>query len=284
MSGAAAPAEECVSVTSATTDQFDRYLGLLGVPARPPALGALSELTAAHLARIPFENVSKRYYRHDAARRGVPDLARFLEGIERHHFGGTCYSNNYHLHQLLAHLGYDVMLCGADMSAPNVHMVNIVTLDQRPYLVDAGYGAPLTEGLPLDAAADREVVWGACRYVLRPRDRDGRSRLDMYRNGIRTHGYTVTPTPRRIEEFADVIASSFSGCATFMHALLVARFGLERSVVLRNRTLIRSEGAWWHVRRDVAPSELPRVIEHEFGIDGDVARQALDKVRLDHEP
>ncbi len=32
-----------------------------------------------------------------------------------------------HLNQLLSHLGFDVMLCGADMKNPDVHLINIVT-------------------------------------------------------------------------------------------------------------------------------------------------------------
>ena len=36
-------------------------------------------------------------------------------------------------------------LCGAAMSAPDMHAVNIVTADGRPWLVDVGYAAPLLE-------------------------------------------------------------------------------------------------------------------------------------------
>ena len=263
-----------------TGDLFARYLQVLGVRERRPGFTALSELTAAHLTRIPFENVSKLYYRNDATARGLPDLTRFLDGIERCYFGGTCYANNFHFHQLLTHLGYQVALCGADMAAPNVHIVNVVTLDGRRYLADVGYGAPLLEPLPLDLVGDREIVWGACRYVLRPRDVDGRSRLDMYRDGGLTHGYVVNPAARRIEQFAHVIAESFTERATFMHALLIARFGEGRSVTLRNLTLVKVEGATWHLSEIPGPGQLPETIEREFGLPLDVARQALDGVQL----
>jgi hypothetical protein len=39
-----------------------QYLAILGVVRREPSLGALRELLAAHLTRIPFENISQRYY------------------------------------------------------------------------------------------------------------------------------------------------------------------------------------------------------------------------------
>jgi hypothetical protein len=41
----------------------DHYLTILGVVRREPSLEALRELLAAHLTRIPFENISKLYYR-----------------------------------------------------------------------------------------------------------------------------------------------------------------------------------------------------------------------------
>lgn len=36
-----------------------RYLRALGVPRRPPGREALAEIVAAHVTRVPFENVSK---------------------------------------------------------------------------------------------------------------------------------------------------------------------------------------------------------------------------------
>ena len=78
-----------------------RYLRLLGVPRREPTLAALRELVAAQLQRVPFENVSKLYRFRRSGFRGIPDLERHLDDIERLHCGGTCYANNYHLHRLL---------------------------------------------------------------------------------------------------------------------------------------------------------------------------------------
>jgi len=260
---------------------FARYLGLLGVPRRAPGLAALTELTSAHLTRVPFENLSKlSRVRRQAPLRQPPGLARYLDGIERHHLGGTCYANAFNFHRLLAHLGYDVSLCGADMSAPDVHLVNVVTIDGRPYLVDVGYAAPFFETFPLDLARDQEVAWGRERYVLKSRDAAGRSRLELHRDGELRHGYAVNPAPRRIEEFARVIASSFSDGATFMHALLIARFWPNRSMTLRNMTLIEAEPSGYRLRQISGRAELPAVIEEHFGIPGEVAREALDGVEL----
>jgi len=258
---------------------FDRYLRLLGITRRGPDLEALREITRAHLTRVPFENVSKLYLRKQPEGRGLPGMERFLDGIEQHRFGGTCYANNFHLNQLLEHLGYRVSLCGADMSARDVHIVNLVSLDGSQYLVDGGYAAPFLEPMPLDLTREQEIPWGRDRYVLKPRDSDGRSRMEHHRDGRLRHGYVVNPTPRRIGEFAGVIADSFREDATFMNALLVVRFSAARSLTLRNLTLTEADSASWR-SREVGRQELPLVIEREFGIPRVVASEALDGVEL----
>lgn len=256
-----------------------RYLGILGVPHREPGLAALAELTSAHLRRIPFENVSKLYHRREAGMR-LPDLARFLDGIERHHLGGTCYSNNFHFHELLARLGYRVSLCGADMSAPDVHVVNTVDLAGRQYLVDVGYAAPFLSPLPLDLERDHEVHWGSDRYVLKPRDSAGRSRLELFRDGRLRHAYQVNPKPRRIQEFESVIAASFEESATFMNALVLARFFRARSVTLRNLTLSQSRESGSGAHRTLGRDAVPAAVERYFGIPAPITRQALEGIAL----
>lgn len=264
----------------AVMTDVDRYLRVLGVPRRAPGLAALAELTAAHLSRIPFENVSKLARRHDPLRHRLPDLGRFLDDVERRHLGGTCYVLAFSFHRLLAGLGYRVSLCGADMSAPDVHLVNVVELGGRPYLVDVGYAAPLVAPLPLDESRDQEVRWGPERYVLEPRDRAGRSRVGLHRDGALGHAYTLNPAPRRIEEFEPVIAASFDEKATFMNALLVARFRPAGSVTIRNLTVTEINGAACRVGRVPSAAEIPSLVERHFGISAGVTRRVLDGLDL----
>ena len=154
---------------------FQRYLAALGVSVGELGLDALQELTAAHLTRIPFENVSKLYYKKHNGLRGLPSLELYLDGIENYNFGGTCYTNNYYLNLLLKYVGYDVKLCGAGMTNPDVHIVNMVTLDGGEYLVDVGYAAPFLKPLPRDLRRDHVVALGRDRYVLKPQDEQCRN-------------------------------------------------------------------------------------------------------------
>jgi arylamine N-acetyltransferase len=241
-----------------------RYLAALGVTQQEPALGALRELVAAHLTRVPFENISKLYNRKRHGLTGLPSIHLYLEGIERYHFGGTCYSNNFYFYSLLVSLGYDAKLCAADMSVPDGHAVCMATVDGHEYLMDAGYAAPFLSPMPRDLATDYVVELGRDRYVLRPQDANGHSRLEMYRDGQRKHGYVAKPAPRRIEEFGRVIAGSFKPNATFLNSLLLTRFYSNRGVMIHNWTLVESQGSESIVRSLASYEQLVAAVEKHF--------------------
>ncbi len=269
--------------TKLTRSQIARYLWLLDVEQSKPTLAALRDIVRAHLMRVPFENISKLYRWKISGLRSIPPADQFLEEIEQYHFGGTCYSNNYFLHLLLSALGFDVRLCGADMSKPDVHIVNIVHIDGREYIVDGGFAAPFIEPLPRDLTSDYVVALGGERYVLSPMDAGGRSRLTFVRDGVSRHGYLVNPKPRSIGEFGGVIEDSFRPEATFMNAVLLVKFGRHRSTTLRNmmRTECRGETsakAPVRTRDDLVAA----ILEH-FCIPAHISRLALDGLTIDED-
>jgi len=257
-------------------DDVRRYLDVLGFPRQPPpSLKGLKELVGAQLTRVPFENISKLYYRKRFGLTDMPSLNRYLEGIEQYHFGGTCYSNNFHFYCLLASLEYEARFCAADMASPDVHSVIMVTVDGREYLVDVGYAAPFLEPLPRDLKTDCVVALGRDRYVLKPQDSGGRSRLELYRKGVLKHGYVAKPTPRAITDFRRVVADSFRPAATFLNSILVARFFAGRSIVVHNLTVIESQGARCEVRSLKDLAEAAAVIHLHVGIPQEIVAEAV---------
>ncbi|NDJ75966.1 MAG: arylamine N-acetyltransferase [Chloroflexi bacterium] len=235
----------------------------------------MTELVAAQLYRAPFENVSKVYYQHHQGLRGLPSLEQYLDGIEQHHFGGTCYVNNFHLNGLLNHLGYAAHLCGADMNRPDVHLVNIVQVEGREYLVDVGYGAPFDRPLPRDLTDAYVITCGRDQYILQPRDERGRSRLDLVRNGQHKHGYDINPTPRHIDEFQGVIQHSYRAEATFMNTLLIARFFPRRSLVVHNFTVIEAEGTHATSRVLASDAELAAFVAQQMEMPRDIVQDVI---------
>jgi N-hydroxyarylamine O-acetyltransferase len=262
---------------------FERYMALLGVSKSPPSLHLLASIVRAHLSRIPFENISKLYFWKTAGQNELRGLDRYLDGIEHDNFGGTCYENNYHLHELLFWLGFDMLLCGADMSAPDVHLVNIVKMEGREFIVDVGYAAPFQEPLPRDLSSDYTLSLGNDRYVLEPKDASGRSRISLFRNGSPIHGYVVNPRPRRIGEFASVIADSFRPQATFMNAVLLVRFDSDCSHVLHNMTYIETRGGAVTKTNLGSRDQLICKIDEVFGISARISRVALDGLSMRQE-
>jgi N-hydroxyarylamine O-acetyltransferase len=256
----------------------ERYLRLLGVARTQPSLAALSELVLAHLTRVPFENISKLYRWKQQGQTTLPTLQQFLDGVEHWSLGGTCYSNNFHFYTLLAELQYEVKLCAADMSTPDVHMVSVVRIGGQEYLVDAGYAAPFLAPIPLDLSADHVLRLGRDCYVLKPKDELGRSRLELYRYGTLKHGYLIKPRPRTIEDFQPVITDSFRPTATFLNSILLARFWRNRSLLIHNLSLIESQGsecATRSLRRDEVAAEIHR----QFGAPIEIVADAVDNLR-----
>jgi N-hydroxyarylamine O-acetyltransferase len=255
-----------------------RYLSALGVAQQEPALRVLRELVAAHLTHVPFENISKLYNRKRYVLTGLPSIQLYLEGIERYHFGGTCYANNFHFYSLLAALGYHVKLCAADMRTPDVHAVILVTVDGREYLVDAGYGAPFLSPMPRDLATDYVVELGRDRYILKPQNANGCSRLEMYRDGQPKHGYLAKPAARSVEDFRQVIAESFRLDATFLNSLLLTRFYSDRAVMIHNWTLVESQGSESMVRPLASRDQLVAAVEEHFEMPRAIVADAVNEL------
>lgn len=259
-----------------TDAEVERYLRILALRRRRPSSDALGELVRAQLCRVPFENVSKLYYRIQERRRDIPDVGLFLDGVERQHFGGTCYANNFHFFRLLRALGYEAALCGADMpSGPDVHMATVVRLDGRDLLVDVGYAAPFYDPLPLDQPAPKSFRFGRDAYVVHPRDPAGRTRLDLLRDGDRVHGYLLKPVPRTIACFRRVIRASYRDDATFMRSLLLVRFFDDQSVTIVNRLRIDSTRDGFSLHEITTSARMVEEIVSAFDMDEEVVRAAV---------
>ena len=250
------------------TDLAKRYLQLLGAEQKKPSLGALRELVAAHVVRVPCENVSTLYHRVREGLLGLPDLDRHLDGIERHNVGGVCYTLNHYFGRLLSHIGYDVTSC-ADAAS-------IVALEGREYLVDVGHAAPLLDPLPLDLASDYVLAWGRDRLALRPRTREGCPRVEFYHSGRLELAYSVDPAMRSVE-FSRSMATRNRCDQPFSptDVALARFFPRGRSVAIRDLALIESAGTRSRVRPIGGCEGLARAIEQYFEIPARIVEEAL---------
>ncbi len=256
---------------------FNKYLNLLGVEAASPSFNFLCELVKAHLIKIPFENISKLLYKKQGMNY-IPDLYTFLNGIEKNNFGGTCYSNNYYFYLLLEHLGFDVKLCGADMKNPDVHLISMVKIDAQEYIVDGGYAAPFLKPLPRDLKTDYIINNGNEKYLVKPKDENGRTKVEQYFNGELLHWYSAKPQPRKIDEFRKVIEISYADDATFMNALRITRFSGSGSLILTNLLLTKINDSKSSTIK-IARKEIPCVVQEHFGMPGNLVLEAIENLK-----
>lgn len=239
----------------------ERYLRLLGIAGAPSGLPGLRDLVHRHLCRVPFENVSKLLLFAREGRGRVMTIGEFLDGLEHGDLGGTCYTSNPFLAELLGALGYDAALYAADMDTPNVHTSIRVQVDQREWHVDVGYAGPFREPIPLDRLP-HQIAWGNDRYVF---DRHGDGHMmTVLTNGERRHGYVVHAPARAASFFHPVILQSFEPGRTFMRCLRITRFFADRAVELRNRRLLRVTADRVRETSVDSMADLRRAVDEEF--------------------
>jgi arylamine N-acetyltransferase len=261
---------------SALPEIYRRYLRLLGIEGLPSGLDGLCAVVRAHLLRVPFENVSKLLLFGRERRGRFFTLREFLDGIEHHDLGGTCYGANPFLAELLRALGYEADLHGANMPPRlDVHTSLRVRIDSRAYHVDVGYGGPFREPIPLDHLPF-EIVEGAQRYVL---DRDPRGEgyeMSVFTGAERVHGYVVHGPPRSLEFFTPAMQNSFGPKATFLNCLHICRFFDGHSVTLLNGSLSIHRGAAEERRELNSVAEAEAVLANDCAMPRCPARAAIE--------
>jgi arylamine N-acetyltransferase len=244
-----------------------RYLRLLGIDEAPRGVEGLRLIVRRHLIRVPFENVSKLLmFGVEGAGRAFT-LDEFLDGIEHHDLGGTCYTVNPRLAELLQSLGWDPELLGADMTNPDVHVC--VRENHGPgYLVDVGFAAPFREPVPLDALP-WSAAEGAQRYTF---DQHPRGYSLSFGDSL---SYVAHEPPRPAEYFASVILDSFAPTAHFMNHLRISRFFEDYSVELLDRTMKRHRAQRTEEREFASMAELEEAVRTEFAMPRCPVREAV---------
>jgi arylamine N-acetyltransferase len=256
---------------------FDKYIEILGIEPAEPSYDLLRKIVKAHLIKIPFENISKLLQKNKGTDY-IPDLSEYLNGIEKYNFGGTCYANNFYLYTLLEYLQFNVKLCGADMKTPDVHLISMISIGECEYIADAGYAAPFFNPLPRHLRKSFIILFGNEKYIVKPKDKMGNTKIEQYDGGKLQHWYTAKPQPRKIEDFRKVICESYSDEATFMNALRIVRFSENGSLSLRNLSLtetIASKSSTIEIPWD----QLPAVVNEKFSIPRELVEQSLCRIK-----
>lgn len=183
---------------------LSEYLARIGVSAhrRPRDLALLTELQAAHLMAVPFENLDVFH------RRGVStDPAVSIAKIVERRRGGWCFELNGSFAWLLRELGYaaTTVSCrvhGDDGWGPDLdHCAVIVELDGERWFVDVGFGDCCTVPVALRPGEHRGVPRAvAVRCVSTLTGGDGFVLAERFGDEWRDQ-LQIDPTPRALDEF-----------------------------------------------------------------------------------
>ncbi|MFF2805599.1 arylamine N-acetyltransferase [Streptomyces sp. NPDC058000] len=247
---------------------LDAYLARIGYEGdRRPTLETLRTLHAAHSAAIGFENVEIVL-----GRPILLDLEALQAKMVRQRRGGYCYEQNLLYAAALERLGFRVSGLGArirmgeDKVRPVTHALLKVELDGAEWITDVGFGGEaLLAPLPLrDGVEDRQGAWTfglvyekeTEAWVLRSRHEDGW--FDLYAFGAERRfpvdytvfNYYISTHPR----------SPFTG------KIVVQKPGSELRRTLVGRELALTRPDWSREVREVAPEEIPGLLDTEFGI------------------
>jgi N-hydroxyarylamine O-acetyltransferase len=132
----------------------DRYLARIEVDdGHEPSLDTFARLQAAHLVRVPFENL------HVFHRLGVRvDVDWSYHKVVEQRRGGWCFELNGCFAELLRRLGYNVELLSCRTFEPATgglspdfdHMTLLVHVNGEAYLVDVGWGDNPLAPLPAE--------------------------------------------------------------------------------------------------------------------------------------
>ena len=209
----------------------------LGIEPSPPSLSGLEELTRAFVSKVPFENIGKLLSLQKPMEARLPSYEAFVEGIAKRDLGGTCLTNNPYFVQLLRDLGYRAELLSADMNdSVNMHTACRVTVEEKTYLVDTGFGGPFYRPFPVDELP--VVLKRGPRSFTMDRDRPGYFRLTVRDNGEVARTYLTKPEARTLDFFEPSLRYSFREGAVFTNCLAITRNLGERMLTLINREFL----------------------------------------------
>ncbi len=144
---------------------LDAYLARIDMPARPtPDAAGLDRLQHAHRLAIPFENLDVILGRGIAI-----DEASVFAKLVTARRGGYCFEQNRLFGDALTALGIEhrpllarVWLGVTDTVPPLTHTFSLVTVEEREWVADPGFGGSYAPVMPLvDGAAAELVVRGS---------------------------------------------------------------------------------------------------------------------------
>ncbi len=266
---------------------MDAYLARIGFKGdRAPTPATLRDLVFRHTTTIPFENLEIIL-----GRPVLLDVPAMQDKMIRHRRGGYCYENSALFAAALERLGFGVFgLSGRiflgpdDTLLPATHAaLHVTTADGRVWLCDVGFGSGPLEPIEL-TPRDGEFTVGGRRFRLElDVDELGTKVATLHHfardSWLNRRRFTLTPQ-YRIDYTVGNHYVSTSPHSPFTTRPLVQRLHPDVHYLLDGLTLNIGYPDGTGESREVARTELPKILSETFDIDLDTA----DATRLVEQP
>jgi N-hydroxyarylamine O-acetyltransferase len=243
-----------------------RYLDRIAFSGRPETNAeTLRLLHRAHLFTVPFENLDIAL-----GRLIVCDEGSFLRKIVERRRGGFCYELNGAFAVLLRELGFNVTLLSARVPRPDGsyspefdHLALRVDLEE-PWLADVGFGDLFLDPLLLSTGAEQEQDGWKFRVVS---ENETQHVERMECGGGWKRQYSLTQTPRRLDEFADMCHyHQTSPESPFTRKRVCSRATASGRITLSDRMLIITREGKREERLLSSEEEWRIALQEHFGV------------------
>jgi N-hydroxyarylamine O-acetyltransferase len=247
---------------------------------RTPDHATLTALVRAHLAAIPFENLDVQLRRPVSL-----DPQAIFDKLVTRRRGGWCYEQNGLFGRVLEALGYTVRRTSAGVmrqvrgeAALGNHLMLVVTIEGRPWLVDVGFGG--TQGAPLPLAPGEAQQ---PPYVVAVREAEGWWRFEERYGGNAPFSYDFHDAPADEALFARQCAEmQVDPESPFVQNLVVQRRQGDCHATLRGRVLVE-RGPAGETRETLQNAEaLVERLDQRFGLQVPEAAGLWDAICARH--
>lgn len=240
------------------------YLQRLGINSKSPSLDFLNEIIHAHQRTISFNNLAVFFNRDQLLNL---ELEPLFEKVVYRGEGGYCFENNKVFFYLLKELGFSVepraarVILNKTGDIPRTHRLTLVTLEEKRFLADVGFGrhAP-TQAVQLEAAP---------RLGFHVPMIKGQYSLTQIKDGQEIPLYVFDEGTHQESDF--MVANHFTNThpsSLFRRELMISRVDGDVTELIHNKTYSRIVK---DVRDDVAITSQSEFQNYllRFGITGE---------------
>lgn len=246
------------------------YLTYLRLQKQEPTKEFLIKLYQQHLAYVPYELTSKFMY--SLEKDYIPTIEKFVDHLIHRGFGGNCYILNINFFRLLRTLGYKGYLVKINPG----HLGIIVSIRNKNYFVDVGYGSPLNQLVELKNEDWHGEILG--EEIFFTYKADNLITYDRLYKGKMIVSKEIELNPLKEIDFETDIKASYEDSDTnpFMRRISMARMTGDKYVWVRNnQIMVRETGIEKQIELENI-EEWSNYIHKEFYIKREDLQSTID--------